>query len=64
VISNIRRTLVSGETRVSPDIVDRYHDRVNNVEEVNEQIVKIVLMLVKLTIFTLKSKMMIDENMQ
>jgi len=28
---------VSGETRVSPDIVNRYHDKVDNVEEVDEQ---------------------------
>jgi len=37
VISSIRRTLVSGETRVSSDIVDRYHDKVDNVEKVDEQ---------------------------
>jgi len=28
---------VSGETRVGPDIVGRYHDRVENVEEVDER---------------------------
>jgi len=28
---------VSGETHVGPDIIDRYHDKVDNVEEVDEQ---------------------------
>jgi len=32
---------VSGETCVGPDIVDRYHDKVDNVKEVDEQIVKL-----------------------
>jgi len=36
VISNIRRTLVSGEVRVSSEIVDCYHDKVSNVEEISE----------------------------
>jgi len=27
---------VSGETHVSPDIVDRYHDEVDSIEEVDQ----------------------------
>ena len=59
-ISSICRTLVSSETHVSPDIVDRYHDNVEEVDEQNCQIackvnveivsIEIVLMLLKLMI--------------